>query len=193
MGLAAAIIGRAKANWTAVKAAPEALVALAIVTFGLSYLSARHSYDERLAVLESGLASREALLADYRTRLRGASPEQAAAQIQRLGRLAADLQNRLDAEKTKLAAAALRVRDPQQLYEDDNPVARVHDPKVDLAGQTVTFPLVTSGVLLATDRPYRYQKWKLICGGTQSYSTQGSGGGTEFDYSHLICRIVGTG
>jgi hypothetical protein len=193
MGLLSETIGRARANGGAAKAAPAAFAALAVVVFGLSYFAVRHSYGERLSGLEARLASQEALLADYRTRLRQAAPGQAAAQIKRLTLLAADLQSRLDAANGKLAASADRLRDPQHLYEDNSPIARVHDPKVDLSGQTVTFPLVTSGVLLATDKPYQYRQWKLICGGTQSYSAQGTGAAPEFDYSHLICRIVGSG
>jgi hypothetical protein len=77
------------------------------------------------------------------------------------------------------------------LYDDNIPVAVVGNPTVDLGEKTVTFPEVTAGVLLATDRPYKYQNWRLSCGGTQSYSVLGDGAEREFSYSHLICRIVG--
>jgi hypothetical protein len=187
----AGMVGRARANAGGVKAAPEAFVLLAIVAFGIPYFGSQQSYGERLAVLEGKLASQEARLADYHSKLKGASPEQATAQIEKLTALTADLQRQLNAEKNKTVSVDSRVRDPQRLYERDKPVALVQDPKVDMAAKKVTVPVVRSGILLAMDRPYEYQEWKLACGGIQSYSELDDGAAPEFSYSHLICKIVG--
>jgi hypothetical protein len=177
-------VERARANAGGVGAAPEAFVALAIVASGVPCFALRHVYGERLAVLEGKLATQQALLADYRTKLRGASAGQTAPQIEDPTALAAGTQARIkDRDR--------RTRDLQQLYADDLPVALVAAPTVNSDEKTLTFPEVTAATLLATDRPYQYKDWKLSCGGTQSYSALGDGATREFFYSHLICRIVG--
>jgi hypothetical protein len=183
-GFLARVVDRARANVGGVRAAPEAFALLAIIAFGIPCFGLRHVYGERLAVLEGKLTAQRALLADYRTELRRASPEPAGAQIERLREMAAGTQARAKDHDA-------RPRDPQRLYTDNIPVALVGNPTVNMDEKTVTFPEVTAGVLLATDRPYEYQNWKLSCGGTQSYSALGDGATREFSYSHLICRIVG--
>ena len=180
-GLLARVVDRARANADGVGAAPEAFVVLAIVAFGIPCLALRQSYGERLAVLESQLATQRALLADYRTKLRAASAAPAAAQIE---------------EPTPGTQAGGKdrdpqTRDPQRLYRDDNPVALVAEPTVNAEEKTLTFPEVTARILLATDRPYQYKNFKLSCGGAQFYSARGHGAAREFSYSHLICKIVG--
>jgi hypothetical protein len=85
---------RARANAGGLRAAPEAFVALAIIAFGISYFGLRQVYGERLAILESKLSSQRAPLAEHRAELRSASPEQAAAQIERLRALAVGTQAR---------------------------------------------------------------------------------------------------
>jgi hypothetical protein len=190
VGFLAGMIDRARANAGGVKAAPEAFAVLAIIAFAIPYFAVRQSYGERLAVVETRLVAQETLLADYRDKLRGAS--QAAGRIEKLSALATDLQKQLNDQKRKVVVAAdNRGRDPQRLYAHDSPVALVRDPQVDLAQKKVTFPAVTSETLLAMDRPYEYQNWKLWCGGTQSYSALDDGAAPEFLYSHLTCRIVG--
>jgi hypothetical protein len=180
----ARIVDRAQANAGGVRAAPEAFVALAIIAFAIACFGLQQFYDERLAVLEGKLATQQVLLADYRSELRVAPPEQAAALIERMTTLAAGMQ-------AGVKDRDHRARDPRRLYADDIPVALVGNPAVDLDQRTVTFPVVTAGMLLAMDRPYEYQNWKLSCGGTQSYSALGDGAAREFSYSHLNCRIVG--
>jgi hypothetical protein len=178
-GFLARVVDRARVNADGVSAAPEAFVVLAIVAFGIPCFALRQSYRERLAVLESKLATQQALLADYRAKLRGAFAQQAAAQIEELTAMAAGTRGK-DRDH--------RTRDPQRLYADDVPVAWVAAPTVNSDEKTLTFPEVTAVMLLATDRPYEYKNWKLSCGGTQSYSALGT---REFSYSHLICKIVG--
>jgi uncharacterized membrane-anchored protein YhcB (DUF1043 family) len=190
-GFLAWIIDRAQANSRGVKTAPEAFVVLAIIAFGIPYFALRQSYGERLAVLQSELTAQRTALADYRTKLKGASPEQAAAQIEKLAASAADMQKHLNEQKNQVVSPDHRPRDPQRLYADDNPIALVQDAKVDLPRKKVTFPVVTSGIFLAMDTTYEFQNWKLACGGTQSYSEFDDGGGHAFSYSHLSCKIVG--
>ena len=176
----ARVVDRARVNADGVSAAPEAFVVLAIVAFGIPCFALRQSYGERLAVLESKLATQQALVADYRTKLRGAFAQQAAAQVEELSALAAGVQ-------APGKDRDHRTRDPQRLYADDTPVAWVAAPTINADEKTLTFPEVTAVALLATDRPYEYKNWKVSCGGTQSYSALGT---REFSYSHLICKIV---
>jgi hypothetical protein len=177
----ARVVDRARANADGVGAAPEAFVLLAIVTFGIPCFVLRQSFGERLAVLEIKLATQQALLADYRTRLRAASAAEAAPPIEEpaAGAPAGDR----DGDR--------RTRDPQRLYADDIPVALVAAPAVNADEKTLTFPEVIAGMLLATDRPYQYKNWKLSCGGAQFYSAPRDEATREFSYSHLICKIVG--
>src|SRR6516164_224054 len=91
-GFLARVVDRARVNADGVSAAPEAFVVLAIVAFGIPCFALRQSYGERLAVLESKLATQQALVADYRTKLRGAFAQQAAAQVEELSALAAGVQ-----------------------------------------------------------------------------------------------------
>jgi hypothetical protein len=178
------MVDRARANAGGVSAAPEAFVALAIVAFGIPCFALRQSYGERLVVLEGKLATQQALLADYRAKLRGASAGQAAAQIEELTALAAGM-------RARAKDGDHQARDPQRLYAADAPVALVAAPTVNSDEKTLTFPEVTAVTLLATDRPYEYKNWKLSCGGTQSFRALGDGAAREISYSHLVCKIVG--
>jgi hypothetical protein len=180
----ARVVDRARTNADGVSAAPEAFVVLAIIAFGIPCFALRHSYGERLAVLESKLATQQALLADYRSKLRDASAGQAAAQVDEPTALAAGMQ---ESGKGRDHPS----RDPQRLYADDVSVALVAAPTVNSDEKTLTFPEVTTRTLLAMDRPYEYKNWKLSCGGAQFYSALGYGTAREYSYSHLICKIVG--
>jgi hypothetical protein len=181
----ARLVERVRANAAGVEAAPEAFVVLAVIAFGLPCLALQHSYGERVAELQSKLATQQALLADHRAKLRAASSTRdVAAQTEEPRPLAAGMQARgKDRDR--------RTRDLERFYADDIPVALVAAPPVNSDEKTLTFPEITSATLLATDRPYQYKNWILSCGGAQSYSTRGGGATRQFSYSHLICKIVG--
>jgi hypothetical protein len=177
------MVERAQANADGVSAAPEAFVVLTIIAFAIPCLVLRQSYQEHLAALEGKLATQQALLADYRSRLRGASTGEAAAQSEEPRASAGTRARGKDRDD--------RTRDPQRLYAGDLPVALVAAAPVNSDDKTVTFPEITARGLLAMDQPYEYKNWKLSCGGVQSYSVLGAGAAREFSYSHLICKIVG--
>ena len=191
-GFAARLHDRALANARGVRAAPEVFLLLAVITFGVSYFAFRQVQGERLAVLENRVASQEALLADYRTKANGATQEEAAAQIEKLTTMLADAQKELDAAKTKSASLDGPSRDPHQLYDDDNPIALVGDPMVDVDNKKITFPLVTSNVILGINKSYQFQDWKLTCGGTRLYNAVRNGAAREFSYAPLTCKIIGS-
>ena len=184
---------RLRTNIAAVRAAPVVFVLAAVVAFAIPAVAVSRIYGERLALLENKLALEAALAAEYRAKLRAEAPERTAAEVEKLTALAADLRQRLTAQNEKIAALEQHRNDGQRLYADGTPIALVRDPQIDLADRKVTFPSVTAGMLLAADKSYRYQDWKLACGGSQSYSVIDEGGGAapEFAYSHLVCRIVG--
>jgi len=78
----------------------------------MSYLSFQQFYRERLAALDDRIVSQERLLTDYQTKLRGATPEEAATQIEKLTSLLADTQKSLNEIKIK-AASVVSNRVPQ--------------------------------------------------------------------------------
>jgi hypothetical protein len=45
-----------------------------------------------------------------------------------------------------------RSRDPRRLYEDNKPIALVHDPKIDLDKKKMTFPEVNAEVILGANK-----------------------------------------
>jgi len=189
-GLIARIVDRAVANARVIRGAPEAIALVGIIILGVSYFTLQHFHRERVA-LDDRIASQERLLADYRTKLKGATPDEVAAQIEKLASLLAETQKSLSVAKTEPAFVENRSRDPQRLYEDNNPIALTQDPKIDLDRKKITFPIVTAAVVLGINKVYEFQNWKLACGGTQLYSTVSDGGGHEFSYSPLTCKIVG--
>jgi hypothetical protein len=191
-GLVARIADRMTANARMVKEVPEVFALLGIMTLGLSYLVLQEFHRERLAVLNDRIASQEALLGEYRTKLKGATPEQAASQIEQLTKLLGDTQKALNDVKNRITSLENLPRDPRRLYQDDSIMALVQDPKVDLDKKTVMFPAVTSQVLLGNDKIYEFQNWKLACGGTRLYNTVSTGATREFSYSPLTCKIVGS-
>jgi hypothetical protein len=77
------------------------------------------------------------------------------------------------------------------LYEDNNPIAQVQDPKIDVNLKRVIFLAVNSANLLQTDKLYEFQNWKLACRGTGLYHMVTDGMSREFSYSPLTCKIVG--
>lgn len=185
------IVDRAVANARVIQGAPEAVVLVGIIILGVSYFILQHFHRERVAAFNDRIASQEQLLADYRTKLRGATPDDVAVQIEKLTNLLAETQNSLS-ESKKAVSVNYRSRDPRRLYEDNNPIAVVQEPTVDLDKKRVTFPIVNAAVLLGINKVYEFQNWKLACGGTQLYSSISDGGGHEFSYSPLTCKIVGS-
>src|SRR6266436_1824315 len=194
-GFVAWVRNRVLANFAGIKAAPEAFLLLMIITIGvfyLFYLSFQRVQGEHLAVLENKIAAREALIAEYRSKLTGATPQQDANEIEKLTKMLADAQRNLNEARTKAAASIdVRPRDPRSLYDEDNPIAVVRDPKIDLDNKKITFPVVTSSVILGINKSYQFQNWKLACGSTQVYNAIRNGAAREFSYAPLTCKIVG--
>jgi hypothetical protein len=185
-GFVAWVRKRVLANFSAIKAAPEAFLLLMMITIGVSYLAFQRVEGEHLAVVENKIAAREATIAEYRSKLNGATSE-----VEKLKETLADAQRNLNEAKTKAASVDVRPRDPRSLYEDDNPIALVRDPKIDLDNKKITFPVVTSSVILGINKTYQFQNWKLACGSTQVYNAVFNGAAREFSYAPLTCKIVG--
>jgi hypothetical protein len=182
---------RVLANLAGIKTAPEVFLLLTVVAIGVWYLAFQRIEGEHLAALENKIAEREALITEYRSKLNGATPEQAANEIEKLTKSLADAQRNLNEAKTKAASVDVRPRDPWSLYEEDNPIAVVRDPKIDLDNKKITFPVATSRVILGINKSYQFQNWKLACGSTQVYNAVRNGAAREFSYAPLTCKIVG--
>jgi len=180
------VIDRLVANTRAIRGAPEAIVLVMILGIGISGFGFLH-YRERLADLNGQLASQDRLLTEYRTKLTDAGT-----QVGTLTAALADAEKSLRAVKGRPRSVENHSRDPARLYEDNNPIAQVNDPKIDRYTKKVTFPIVNSTNLLQTDKVYEFQNWKLACGGTQLYSTTNDGSGSQYSYSPLPCKIVGS-
>ena len=190
-GFSARINDRAVANARVIRGAPEAVALTVIITLGVSYFAFQHFHRERVAALNDRIVSQERLLTDYQTKLRGATPEEAATQIEKLTSLLADTQKSLNEIKSKAASVDNRSRDPRRLYENNNPIALTQDPKIDLDKKMITFPVVNATAILGTNKLYEFHDWKLACGGTQLYNMTNDGTAREFSYSPLTCKIVG--
>ena len=151
-GFLARIIDRVAANATVIRRAPEAVALIGIIVVGVSYVGFQNFHRERVAVLNDTIASQERLLADYRAKLKGVTPEGAAAQIEKLTRLLADVRKSLNTAKSEPVTVENRSRDPQRLYEENKPIALVRDPKIDLDKKKITFPAVDTEALLGLIR-----------------------------------------
>jgi hypothetical protein len=191
-GFVGRIIDRLVADARVIRGAPEAIFLVGIIVLGVSYSGFQHFHRERVAALNDRIASQDRLLADYRTKLKGATPDEAATQIERLTILLAEAQKSLREAKSKPVSVENRSRDPRRLYEDNNPIAEVQDPKLDLDNKKVIFPAVNSTTILATNKLYEFRTWKLECGGgTRLYNMVSNSAGYDYSYSPLICKIVG--
>ena len=190
-GLIPKIVDRAVANARVIRQAPETVALVGIITLGVSYFAFQQYHRERVAPLNDRLASQERLPTDYRTQLNGATPEEAARQIEKLTSLLAETQKSLSEAKTKPLSVENRSRDPQRLYDANNPIALTEEPKIDLEKKKITFPVVNAATILASNKVYQFQGWKLACGGTQLYSMINDGAAREFSYSPLTCKIMG--
>ena len=182
---------RIVANARVIRRAPETIVLTGIVTLGVSYFGFQHFHREHVAALNERIASQEGLLAEYQTKLRGATPDAAATQIEKLTTLLAETQKSLGEAKSKPVSVENRSRDPRRLYDDDNPIAEVQDPKLDLDNKRIIFPVVSSAAILGTNKFYEFRNWKLACGSTQFYNMIANGSGYDYSYSPLTCKIVG--
>src|SRR5262245_59989059 len=125
------VLDRVRSNFAGIKAAPAAFLLL-IVAIGVSYFALQRVQAERLAVLENKIAEREGLIAKYRSTLNGATNE-----IEKLTKTLADTQRNLNEAKTKATSLEVRPRDPRSLYDEDNPIAAVRDPKIDLNNKKI--------------------------------------------------------
>jgi chromosome segregation ATPase len=179
------VISRAVANARGIRQAPEAIILLIIVAVGAWGLQFQQ-YRELLADLNGRLVSQDRLLTEYRTKLTSV-----AAQVEKLTAALADAEKNLKAAKPTPTSAENRSRNPRSLYEDDNPVAQVQDPKIDIHQKRVIFLTVNSANLLQTDKLYEFQNWKLTCGGTRLFNMVTDRVSREFSYSPLTCKIVG--
>src|SRR5215469_7428383 len=122
----------------------------------------------------------------------GSAYDEAATQIERLTILLAETQKSLSEAKSKPVSVENRSRDPRRLYEDNNPIAEVQDPKLDLDNKKIVFPAVNSTTILATNKLYEFRAWQLECGGgTWLYNIVSNSAGYDYSYSPLICKIVG--
>jgi hypothetical protein len=185
----ARILDRVVANARVIRRAPEVVALVGIITLVVSSFAFQHFHRERVAALNDTIASQERLLADYRTKLKGAN--EAAAQIEKLTSSLAEAQESLRQAKTTPVSLEKQSRDPRRLYEDDNPIALAEDPKIDLDRKKITFPMVNADIILGINKVYEFQSWKLACGGTKLYNMVNDGAAREFSYSPLTCRIVG--
>ena len=182
------ITDRVAANARVIRRAPETITLTALITLSVSYFGFEHLHREGVAALNDRIASQERLVADY---LRGASPDEAATQIEKLTSLLAETQKSLGEAKRKSVSIENRSRDPRRLYEDDNPIAEVQDPKLDLDNKRIIFPVVNSATILGTNNFYEFRNWRLSCGSTRFYNMVANGSGYEYSYSPLTCKIVG--
>ena len=139
-GLFSSMMDRVVANVRVIREAPEAIALTAILAIGMSYFSFQQFYRERLAALDDRIVSQERLFTDYETKLRGATPAEAATQIEKLTSLLADTQKSLNEIKSKAASVDNRSRDPRRLYENNNPIALTQDPKIDLDKKNDNIP-----------------------------------------------------
>jgi len=181
-GLLVGIIDRVVENARVIRGAPEAIALTAIVAIGISYFGFRQLHREYVAALNDRIVSQERLLIDYRTKLTAVTPDETATEVEKLTSLLADAQKSLTVAKSKSVAVENPSRDPRRLYEDSQPIALVHDPKIDLDKRKITFPTVNAEVLLGVNKFCEFQDWKLACGGTQLYSTISDGSGREYSY-----------
>jgi hypothetical protein len=179
-------VDRLVANARVIRGAPETVLLVVIVGIGICGFSFQH-YRERLADLNAQLVSRDRLLTEYRTRL-----TEAETQVVKLTSALVGAEKRLKAAKDKPVLVENPSRDAHGLYEDNNLIAQVQDPKIDLDQKKVTFVAVNSGYMLQSNKRYEFQNWKLACGGTRLYNMVSDGGSPEFSYSPLICKIVGS-
>src|ERR1700739_2577336 len=94
-GFLAPMTDRIAANVRVIRGAPEAIALAALVAAGISYFGSLQLHRERVATLNETIASHERLFSDYRTKLKGATPDEVASQIEKLTRLLADAQKSL--------------------------------------------------------------------------------------------------
>jgi hypothetical protein len=177
-------VDRLVANARVIRGATEAILSVVIVAIGICGFGFQH-YRERLADLDAQLLSRDRLLAEYRTKL-----TEAETQTAKLTSALAAAEKRLTAAKDKPVLVENPSRDPHSLYEDNNPIGQVQDPKIDIDQRKVTFAAVNSGYILQTNKLYEFQNWKLACGGTRLYNMVSDGVSPDFSYSPLVCKIV---
>jgi hypothetical protein len=99
-GLFAAIRNRVLANARVLIGAPEAVALVGVVSIGVSYFAFDNLHRERVAALNETIASQERLLTNYRTKLKGASPDEAAKQFEKLASQLAETQRSLSVAKS---------------------------------------------------------------------------------------------
>ena len=187
------VIDRIVANARVIRAAPEAVALIGIITLGFSYFGFQHFHHERLTALNDRIASQERLVAEYQTKLRGATPDEAVAQIEKLMSLLAETQKSLSEAKSKPVSLEKQSRDPRRLYDESNPIAEVQEPKLDLESRKIIFPAVNSAAILEINKSYEFRDWRLACGsGTQLYNMVRNGVGYKYSYSPLTCKVVGS-
>ena len=116
-------------NMRVVKQAPEAFLIMGLLVSVVVYLAVSKFHEERFADLGERIAFLDDRVSDYQTRLKGASPEEAAKEITKLN-------NQLSAAETKINALqktlSLRSFPPRQLAEIGAAVSDFKDIALDI-------------------------------------------------------------
>ena len=92
-----------------------------------------------------------------------------------LCRMLAETRKSLREARDRPASVENGSRDPRRLYEDDNPIAVVQDPKADLGNKKIIFPVVNCTAILGINKMYEFRTWKLACRATQLYTMVSNG------------------
>ncbi|MPZ55028.1 MAG: hypothetical protein GEU91_00755 [Rhizobiales bacterium] len=123
-------------EWTAISAAPMSLAAAVVVPAAITWAAVNWSYSSVLADKNAQIERLNARASAYQDKLGGASPEQAAGEMQ-------SLNDQLIETRRQLAEIQSPLREPNAVYQNGRRIGAVDGAEIDAASQSVAFQRMT--------------------------------------------------
>jgi hypothetical protein len=182
--------------------APLVFAAAVLILVGLAWMAMDWRYSGVIANRDSEISSLRTQRDEYKEKLAGATPEQAAQRIAGLEGRLKELKDTIDGLKDAISKltkplskdiAATQARDPDAIYQSDLAVGHVVGARITLNQGQVYLDQIENAANLDKSKTFEYRDYVLRLGRADSYIGMlvGPSGVATNVYQHAVAEIVG--
>jgi hypothetical protein len=162
-------------------AAPIPFAVALLVMSGAIWGAMEWRYGGIIANRDSTISLLTAQRDDYLTKLKGASPDEAAHELK-------SLKEQLENQKSLLDRLAHPSHNPLGLYQGGAEVAMLRAASTNPVDETITLQMVGSKAPLDMNRTFEFREFVVLCSG-QITANMAFGPQTTIIYDTLLCKI----